>query len=546
MLDVFRKQFFMIFLYTLVILWFSRTARHILFWLYLWQLKEYHIGRFLDHFRTAKGKQIFLNPLFGAKVFLFFWFFISREFFLRILFFLYLFETGKAAWDFFKKTFLKPVFTPKILILTGAGLLTESALLVFIFLNTLGYFGLGLLGLDIFGPFIISAIVLLLQPFAVLGRARIIQKAKQKRSAIKNLLVIGVTGSYGKTSTKEFLAAILSEKFKVCKTKAHQNSEVGVSQCILQDLKPEHEILIVEMGAYGKGGIKLLCDITKPNIGIVTGVNEQHLALFGSMENILSAEGGGELMESLQKDGIVILNWDNDKIKNQKLNIKNTNQKLKIIKYSTKSQEDLWAEDITVEKEYVSFRGVARDNDVAQFKVNVLGAHYVSNLLAAAACAKELGMTMIEIAEQCKKITSNMAGMTLKKGVSGVNIIDATYSANPDGVIAHLEYLKVWEGRKAIIMPCLIELGKASREVHRRIGKKIGEVCDLAIITTKERFNDIKLGAMETGMEEESILFLENPKEIFEKINKFAIEESTLLLEGRISRQTTNLLAVST
>ena len=105
--------------------------------------------------------------------------------------------------------------------------------------------------------------------------------------------------------------------------------------------------------------------------------------------------------------------------------------------------------------------------------------------------AKALGMTEKEIASVAKKIKNRIPGIQLKKGINGLTIIDATYSANPDGVIGHLDYLKTLPGKKIIIMPCLIELGKASKNVHKRIGEKIGEICDLAIITTKDRFKEI-------------------------------------------------------
>ena len=170
-----------------------------------------------------------------------------------------------------------------------------------------------LLIFDILTPAIISAIVLIFQPISVFEKYRLIKKAKNKRKKFSNLLVIGITGSYGKTSTKEFLYTILVEKFgkdKVLKTKEHQNSEVGISNCILKELNETYEIFIVEMGAYNIGGIKLLCNIAQPKIGILTGINEQHMATFGSQENIIKAKF--ELINSLPEDGLAILNWDNN------------------------------------------------------------------------------------------------------------------------------------------------------------------------------------------------------------------------------------------
>jgi len=320
---------------------------------------------------------------------------------------------------------------------------------------------------------------------AVFLRNRLIKAARQKRAGFKDLLVIGVTGSYGKTSTKEYLATILSEKFKVLKTKEHQNSEVGIAQCILDELGSEHEVFVCEMGAYNRGGIKFLCDIAQPKMGVLTGINEQHMATFGSQENIIKTKY--ELIESLPKDGVAFFNANNKYC----LELHN----------KTQIKKKLYGEGTTSSQE--------------------------ENLAAAKAVAQELGMNQEEIARGCQKIKP---WPEIKKGINGIDFINATYSANPTGVMADLDYFKKRSGKKVIVMPCLIELGKASKEVHRRIGKKIGEVCDLAIITTKDRFKEIKEGAPNS-------LFIENPKEIVEKIKEFCQAGDTVLLESRVPKQ---------
>ena len=474
-------------------LWFLRTTKSILFWVYLWQLKEYHIGRFLDHFRTEKGKGLLINKILGIKIFLFAVYFVLPLFVFFAVMFFYIFEVIKLFLDLLGKKLRKPVLTKKTALLILTGLLAELLILFFLLGSTLDIkaFALWLLVFDILAPFVVSIIVLAFQPLAVLARNRIIKRAKEKRSKFKNLLVIGIAGSFGKTSTKEFLATILSEKFKILKTKEHQNSEIGISQCILNDLREEQEVFIAEMGAYNKGGIKLLCDIVKPKIGIVTGVNEQHLATFGNMDNLLSAEGGGELIESLPADGVAFFNAKNE-------HCRNLYQKTKIKKF-------LYGEQAL-------FSGG-------------------ENIFGAMAVARELGMTEEEISRACEKIENKFPGIKIKKGIHGLNVIDATYSANPDGVLAHLEYLKALPGKKVIVMPCLIELGKASAEVHRKIGKKIGEACELAIITTKDRFKEIQEGAGEKAV------FIENPKEILEKIKGFTREGDNVLLESRLPNQ---------
>ncbi len=392
-----------------------------------------------------------------------------------------------------------------------------------------------LLVFDILTPFVVSGIVLLFQPLTVFLRNQIIKKAREKREKFKNLLAIGITGSYGKTSTKEFLALILSEKFKVLKTKEHQNSEIGISRCILDDLNESHQIFIAEMGAYNRGGIKLLSDIVKPKIGVLTGINEQHLATFGSKENIVRTKY--ELIESLPEQGVAIFNTNNEYC--QQLY-----EKTKIPKKI--SSKDIWAEDIKVEKESLSFKVFSKDGlpagasaevgDSAFFKINLLGAQNIENIILAACCAKELGMNLEEIAKACQKIEYSLGGMKFLKGVFSLNIIDSTYSANPTGVISHLEYLGLWKGKKAIIMPCLIELGGASRKVHGEIGQQIAKTCNLAIITTKECFPEIKKSALKAGMDKENILFLEDSKEIVERVKSFSGPEDIILLEGRISK----------
>ena len=481
---------------------------------------------------------------------------------------IYFFESVKGLYDSFKKKLKTPAFTKKIIFLIFVSFLFQIFYFSSVFQKE--SFSFSLLIFDILTPAIVSGILLVFQPFTALIRYQIIQKAKKKRQEFKNLIVIGITGSYGKTSTKEFLATILSEKYKprnttstdaegariaervevdirgkVLKTKAHQNSEIGISQCILNDLKPEHEIFIVEMGAYNRGGIKLLCDIAQPKIGIITGANEQHLATFGSMENLLSAEGGEELIDSLPQDGLVIFNGNNkyclELYKKTKIKKKICHNNFSTIVENVLSM-DIWSQDTKIEKEFINFKVFSKDGDFADFKVNLFGAQNVENILLAACYAKELRMNLKEISKACEKVSPEQGGMRLIKTKDGLNVIDSTYSANPDGVISHLEYLKIWPQKKVIVMPCLIELGPASKEVHKRIGKKIGKVCDLAIITTKDKFKEIKENAVQSGIKEKNILFLENPKEIFERIKTFCKEDDVVLLEGRIPKEVIELL----
>lgn len=520
-----------------IITWFLREIKTLLFWLYLWQLKEYHIGRFLDHFRTKKGKKLIFNGLLFTKLFLlsiFLLFGLDSFYLLLILLLIYFLESGKLFFDIGRQRIKLPVLTVKTFFLFLISLIFIIFSFLFIFFQD--SIIEKVLFFDLITPLVISLIVLFFQPITVLWRNRVINKAKRKIDQQKDLLVIGITGSYGKTSTKEFLYKILSQKYNVLKTNKHQNSEIGIAQCVLNDLKADHDIFIVEMGAYNKGGIKFLTNIVKPDYGILTGLNEQHLATFGSLENIINTKL--ELIESLPKDGVAILNGSNNIIWNLKDKIDQYNNKLKkkIVCSVNREKSDFFAADIKEDKKNLFFDLVFK-NEIKKVNLKLIGRQNIENCLLAIGCAQEIGMDLEEIIKSCNSIESIFGGVRYNKGINGVDILNSTYSSNPTGVITHLEHLKKWEGKRIIVMPCLIELGSSSRDKHIEIGKKIGEVCDLAIITTKDQFKLIQEGAQMEGLEKDKVVFVQKQNRIIEKLQDFFNENNVILLEGRISEK---------
>ena len=486
------------FLIFAIIFWAMVFAKKLLFWTYLWQLKEYHIGRFRDHFRTYKGKRLILNLWLLLKILILLGVYFSAEFIwtgvktnlVYLAVFIFFIEGTLFLKSVHRGNFKRPVITRKtaVILTTGLSLGVLIIFSLFVLELSLTKFVFSLLLLDALAMFVFSALVLAYQPLAVFLRNRLIKAAKNKRAEFEKLLVIGVTGSYGKTSTKEYLAAILSEKFNILKTREHQNSEVGISECILNELHERHEIFVVEMGAYNRGGIKFLCDIVHPKIGVLTGINEQHMATFGSQGNIIKTKY--ELIESLPKDGVAFFNG--------------ANQYCRDLFQKTQVRKKLYGQGV-----------------YSAFEENLAGAVAVAEFLGLKQEAIERGVQKIKLAQ----------ASCVKKGTNGIDIIDSTYSANPSGVIADLDYLKKWPGKKVLVMPCLIELGPASREVHLRIGKKIGEVCDLAIITTRDRFKEIQEGAGGKAV------FLERPEKIIKKIKTFCKAGDVVLLESRVSNQ---------
>jgi len=501
------------------------------------------MGRFLAHFHTAKGKRLFFHPFVALKLALLVLWFFEAEIATLLLVFLYVGETALLVNAARTKTLLFPVLTRKTAVLVFSALFLQSVFLAGALLYILDSLFLALLLFDVLSLLIGSLVVLLWQPYTIFERSRMLRRAKKKRGMLKNLKVVGITGSYGKTSTKEFLAHILGKKFVVLKTPEHKNSEMGIAHTILYDLTDEHQVFVCEMGAYSKGGIKLLADMVKPTMGIVTGVNEQHLGVFGSGMNLFSAEGGGELVQSLPQDSILILNDDSRQLHELGpwLQLWNPN----FVNYlwcSAKTHKDFFAKDVVVAKDQVSFTMVGKDEKEAKVAFPLVGGHNVENVLLAAAAAEVLGMSIEEIAEALRDAPAQAGAMLKKQGKQGIDILDSSYSANPSGVFAVLEHLKLWEGKKIVVMPSLIELGPASRQVHVKIGRKIGEVCDMAIITTADEFPALLKGAKEKGMKEKDMFLSENPKEIAEKILEIAKKGDVVLLEGRVSADILPLL----
>jgi len=530
-------------IYIFLLLWAVHVTQRIFYSLYFWQLKEYRVDRVKGDIK--KSLIVFLPKTAVLAVLLLLFSSLlsepkdvsSWEDLVLIIFSLF---GIYSLFLLFRKKWRIPKFTKKaiLLLIVAVVLLAYSTTL---FANS---FFLFIVCTEIVLSSATFLLVQMLQIPTFFGKRIIYKKAKDKIEQHKGLTVIGITGSYGKSSTKEFLFTILSKKYKVLKTSGNINTEIGVAQTVINNLKPEHQIFIVEMGAYRKGEIKLMCDIVKPKIGIVTGVNEQHMALFGSLENLLSAEGGKELADALPKNGVLVLNGDNKHCLNL---YKRTGSKehlyQKIYSLSNKIiDSDIWSDSITAYKDHVSFLANDKSGELAHFNVNVLGKQNVQNLLGAILIAKEMGMNLGDISEACKDILQEQAGTTLKQGKHDIDIIDSSYSSNPDGVFADLDYLSIFLQKKVIVMPCIIELGKESARIHEKIGKKIGKVCDLVIVTNKDNLKEIKEGAVEAGMSEKDIILCDNPNDIYSIITLFCKKGDAVLLEGRVPSRLLGML----
>ena len=490
-----------IILIVIFILFFIKIVRDSLYFAWLWQIKEYRIDRMMSHLK--EDKSIFKNNiLYLVVLFLILVFYFIQQIFIYLALIFFAFTSLQILREIKSRSLKRPKLTFRII-------LTFFITVVFYFLLFAIYWipafagitklaGLLLLLFYLITPILITAIILFTNPFFNFQKKRIIKKASLKMRGLKKIKVIGITGSYGKTSTKEFLYTILSQKYKVVRTTGNNNTNIGVAYTVLNKVSDEYDYFICEMGAYKIGEIKEMCEIVQPEIGILTGINEQHLELFGSIENTIKAKF--ELIEALPKDGVAVLNGNNEYIK---LGIKNQELRIKNIKYF--SIDD--AENIKVFQDYVEFdylwlkteelnSGIAtslcgaprNDSGVVKFKLNLLGKHYIENILSAIIVAEHLGMDLEEISRAVEKIKPSKFMMRKLDGPNNSVFIDDSYSANPDGVIAALDYLDeaYQDYKKIIVFPGIIELGSSSEEVHKKLFSKIDKTCDFAYILNTE------------------------------------------------------------
>ena len=520
-------------LFIIFILWLIKISRDVLFWAYLWQLKEYRLDRMRAHFELRSAQQIFLNKLYLGKIAILI---SSIMLFLGVWQFFYQIITGifyailgvRSAYSAYKKQIKEPTFTKKAILICG---ISMAPLVITSFLAYLKgspvAFSFTIIFLDIVLPLIVAAAVGALKFPSDALKNKTLLAAKAKREALKNVLVIGITGSYGKTSIKEYLAHILSAKLRVLKTVENQNTEIGVAYCILDKLNPDIDVFIVEMGAYKEGEIQKICEIVQPQIGILSGINEQHLSLFGSLDR--TARAKYELIKSLPANGLAIFNGENDYTRALYEKTSMPKRMYALRSFSVSAKPDITAEKIDFTRTGMNFQVKLKESREL-FETEILGRHNVLNILGAALAADALGMTLEEIKNRVKTLKAPPHALEIKPGINGSIIIDDSYSANPRGVMAALEVLENLKGNKKIlIMLPLIELADSAADVHMRLALKIDKVCDVCILTSSDFFREIRKNAPNTD-----VLLIQDSAALITKLKKNLKEGDIVLLENRV------------
>lgn len=310
--------------------------------------------------------------------------------------------------------------------------------------------------------------------------------------------VIAITGSNGKTTTKDMTASVLSAKFPVLKTQANFNNEIGLPYTLLQ-LNDLHQAAVVEIGMRGLNQISALAPFAAPSIGIVTNVGETHIELLGSIENIAKAKS--ELVEAIPSGGTVILNNDNPYTAAMR---DKAAQGVKIITFGIDKDADIKADNLVSNDNSTTFQcRIGNDGPLCQMTIPMLGKHNVSNALAAVAAGYCLGLEPQEIARGLSEL--HMTGMRFEcRKLGDYNIINDAYNASPMSMEASLSTLhQVTNGKRAIaVLGDMLELGHVAVAAHRKVGQQAAEAGASCVITLGEMGREIAAGAKEAGLKQ--------------------------------------------
>ena len=322
--------------------------------------------------------------------------------------------------------------------------------------------------------------------------------AQKKLAQRPDLIKIGITGSYGKTSVKFILGTILQEKFQVLVTPSSFNTPMGVTRIIREKLRPAHQVFVAEMGARHVGDIKELCRLVHPHHGVLTSVGPQHLDTFKTIERIKGTKY--ELMDAIPDGGCCFFPDDGAICREL---FDKTRKEKRLCALHGADDADVWASDVTVSPAGSAFT-LHTIGDSIRCETKLLGEHNIQNVLLAATVALHLGMTLRQVARGISRIQPVEHRLQLIPS-AGVTIIDDAFNSNPNGAKAALKVLREFTGRRIIITPGMVELGAGEEQFNREFGRFMAECVDIAILVGRKHTAPIAAGLREGGFPEENL-----------------------------------------
>lgn len=416
------------------------------------------------------------------------------------------------------------VYTPRVrrMFITTGILFVIDILLSLLWKEAVGKVcALTLLFMFIVIPFLVLLVNLINHPIEYGIDRHYINDAARILKDMPNLTVIGVTGSYGKTSVKYFLSKLLSTQFSVLHTPGNYNTTLGVVRTIREQMKSYHEIFICEMGAREVGDIKEICDLVHPEYGIITSIGPQHLQSFHSIENIISTKF--ELADAVPADGKVFLNYDNAYIRD-----KITDKQ--VVSYGTSGDNVTYkAYDISVSIDGSFFKMKDKEGKEYDFHTRLVGNHNVQNIAGAVAVANTLGIPMEKLVYPVLQLESVPHRLQLLNQ-GNRTVLDDCYNSNKNGFKAALDTLAMFKEQRILMTPGMVELGERQYDENKEIGIYAHDKCDYAILVGKEQTKPIQDGLLEAGFSQSRMIIVDTLQEGFQMVNAIPDEKHKVVL----------------
>ncbi|MDR1693168.1 MAG: UDP-N-acetylmuramoyl-tripeptide--D-alanyl-D-alanine ligase, partial [Oscillospiraceae bacterium] len=373
--------------------------------------------------------------------------------------------------------------------------------------------------------------VLLLVPFANVCLTPV-QKAvngyyiKDARKRLHpGLTVIGVTGSYGKTSVKTYIASLLSLRYNVLATPESYNTPMGVVRTIREKLEASHNVFVCEMGARHPGDIREICDIVRPKHGVLTAIGPQHLETFRTQAAVSKTKF--ELIDALPPDGWPFLSWGNSEIRRLGESVPNA------VRYAVSEDEslDVRAENLSADSNGLRFDIVTKAGERESFTSSLLGAHNAENITAAIAVALRFGIPLGDLPAAVRRLKPANHRLELLPKGNGLTVIDDAYNANPAGTAAALQALAMFDGVKVIVTPGLVELGEEEENANFAFGQNIAKVCDYTVLVGAQT-EPIRNGLLEAGYDEQKVKTFTAFQDAYQWVLSIDADVKTVLIEN--------------
>lgn len=490
-----------------LLLWLTAVCFASVRWFHMLQLNSYRARTQFRRFKETPDKLFCLLPVLGALVFSFLhtlWAEIATALFLAL-----------AAFTLLPRKAKKPlVYTGRV----KRMLATEA--LLYAVCAVLGYwFGFVPMLALLCSPLLAMLANLLNSPIEASVRKWYINDARKKLRACPNLLLLGVTGSYGKTSVKSYLGQLLNVKYDTLITPESFNTPMGVVRTVREHLKATHEVFVCEMGARHVGDIKELCDLVHPMHGLITAIGNQHLETFKTQENVVKTKY--ELADSLPADGKLFLNGDCELI------LQNLPSR-PYITYGLGEQNHYHASDVAVSLSGTEFTVHAPNGESERFRMRLLGGHSVLNVTGAIAVCHTFGIPLSSLQGAVRKLAPVEHRMQLLPGE--ITYIDDAYNSNPAGCKAALDTLAMFDACRILVTPGMVELGDAMDACNEAFGRQAAPVCDLCVLVGEKQAEPIRRGLLAEGFPEDRIRVVHTLQEGLAQVRAFYSEKKKIVL----------------